>query len=81
MVASQNATMVDPTWFTDGGATNHVTSDFANLKFHSEYHDKNTIGVGNGNSLSISHISSSIIHYSPNTFYLNKILHCSNTFC
>lgn len=54
MVASQNASMVNPTWFTDSGEANHVTSDLSNLKLHSKYHGNYMVGVGNGNILSIS---------------------------
>uniref|UniRef100_A0A2N9F988 Uncharacterized protein n=1 Tax=Fagus sylvatica TaxID=28930 RepID=A0A2N9F988_FAGSY len=39
----------DPNWYTDTGATNHLTSDLANLNVHfEEYLGSDQIRVGNG---------------------------------
>uniref|UniRef100_A0A2N9FGM0 Reverse transcriptase Ty1/copia-type domain-containing protein n=1 Tax=Fagus sylvatica TaxID=28930 RepID=A0A2N9FGM0_FAGSY len=46
----------DPNWYTDTGATNHLTSDLANLNVHSEeYLGSDQIRVGNGKGLSVAH--------------------------
>lgn len=43
-------------WFLDSGATNHVTSDMANLNFGAEYQGDNKVLVGNGTGLDVKHI-------------------------
>lgn len=77
MVAEQNRED-DQTWYTDTGATHHitVTSDLANLTLQSEYHGNDTVQVGNGQGLSISHTGSSLIHTPYSSFQLNNILYC-----
>lgn len=54
----------------------HIISDMANMSIHSQYNGDDTIQVGNSQGLSITHISSSILHNSDNTFQLRDILHC-----
>lgn len=43
------ATIVDPAWYADTGATNHVTAELENLK------------VGNNKCLEITHIDSTVL--------------------
>ncbi|CAM8884499.1 unnamed protein product [Rhodiola kirilowii] len=40
--------LVDPAWYFDTGATNHVTSDFGNLSVTSDYSGNDGLQVGNG---------------------------------
>lgn len=49
-------TVVDPNWYLDSGAPNHVTSDVTNLHQQGEYSGKEKIVVGNGSKLNISNI-------------------------
>lgn len=49
-------TLEDPTWFTDSGASNHVTVDKGNLTIVKKYEGKEKLLVGDGNSLHIVHI-------------------------
>lgn len=37
MVASTGRRQDDPIWFSDSGASNHITPDLANLSIHNEY--------------------------------------------
>lgn len=37
---------IDPNWYTDGGATNHVTSEYNNLMNLVEYEGKELVTVG-----------------------------------
>uniref|UniRef100_A0A2N9F269 Reverse transcriptase Ty1/copia-type domain-containing protein n=1 Tax=Fagus sylvatica TaxID=28930 RepID=A0A2N9F269_FAGSY len=46
----------DPTWYTDTGATSHMTYDKGNLQHSSLYNGYNHVIVGNGTRLKISHI-------------------------
>ncbi|RWR90949.1 Regulator of rDNA transcription protein 15 [Cinnamomum micranthum f. kanehirae] len=41
----------DTQWFTDTGATNHVTSDLSNLSIHSDYVGTDGLAVGNGKTI------------------------------
>ena len=63
------------TWYTDTGATNHVTSDLSNLSFHSEYEGGDQIALGNGAGLAISRSGSSLINTPSKPLKLNHILH------
>lgn len=60
----------DSTWLMDYGSTHHVTSDLNKLKFYKEYEGTNSLTIGNGSSLSISHIGSSLVSSSNNKFHL-----------
>ncbi|RWR84275.1 Retrovirus-related Pol polyprotein from transposon TNT 1-94 [Cinnamomum micranthum f. kanehirae] len=58
MVASHQPTL-SQSWYSDTGATHHVTSDLDNLSIHSPYHGSDSIQVGNGAALSISNTGQS----------------------
>ncbi|KAL5805533.1 hypothetical protein ACOSQ4_028266 [Xanthoceras sorbifolium] len=45
----------DPAWYTDSGATNHVTSNLNNLHLPTKYKGNDRLAVGNGQQLQISH--------------------------
>lgn len=63
------------TWYTDSGATNHVTSGLENLSFRSSYQGGDCVSVGNGTSLEIKNSGSSSFKQNQHTFHLNHILH------
>lgn len=52
-------TVIDPNWYVDSGASNHVTSDFNNVTNSMPYGGKEKVVVGNGTALPISHIGTS----------------------
>lgn len=49
---------VDPSWYFDTGATDHVSPDLHKLSISDEYSGSDKLQVGNGNLLSISHTGS-----------------------
>jgi hypothetical protein len=52
-----NTVVSDPNWYTDTGATHHLTSDLANLNVHVEdYPGSDQIRVGNSEGLLVAHI-------------------------
>ncbi|KAA8523596.1 hypothetical protein F0562_010019 [Nyssa sinensis] len=61
-------------WYTDTGATNHITADLANLNFPVEYQGDDNITIANGQALDISHSGQSSIHANDHTFILNNVL-------
>jgi transposase InsO family protein len=66
----------DPNWYSDTGATHHLTSELANLNVCAdEYHGPDQIRVGNGTSLPIKHIGSTQLSTPTASFLLNNVLH------
>lgn len=41
----------DQTWYTDSGATNHITNDLRNLSLHSGYQGNDIVSIGHGQGL------------------------------
>ncbi|CAL2227060.1 unnamed protein product [Prunus armeniaca] len=71
MVASHSPTP-SSTWFTDSGASTHITNDLAHLQLSQTYGGSYQVSVGNGQGLHITNIGSGSI----SQFHLNKVLHC-----
>lgn len=61
-------------WLVDSCASHHVTYNLNNLSLHSNYHGPDTVTIGNGQGLSITHIGSTILNYTHNSFHLNDVL-------
>lgn len=76
MAASSSLNSSGSTWYTDTGASNHITADLGNLAINDEYHGKETVVVGNGAGLQIKHIGSNQFHTQSTSFKFNNILHC-----
>ena len=67
---------MDPAWYPDTGANNHITADYGNLNLHAEdYTGQDQVRIGNGQGLHIHHIGSSILCSSNKNFFLKNILH------
>lgn len=54
--------------YTNFDATHHIISDLANLNFSFDYRGSDTVKIGNGLSLGISHIGSSFNCTPSSTF-------------
>ena len=67
-MATSNQSLVEHNWYTDTGATDHITSDIGNLSLCFDYHGPEKVSVGNGVGLHISHIGVE--------FYFNS--HCKS---
>lgn len=52
---------MDPSWYFDTGATDHVTPDISKLTIANDYTGDDKLQVGNGKHLSISHVGSSLL--------------------
>jgi hypothetical protein len=66
-------------WYTDSGATDHITGDLDQLIMHEPYHDNNQIHVVNGSCISITRIGNSIIPTPSRHLVLNNVLHFPST--
>jgi hypothetical protein len=58
MVASS---IVDNSWYTNSGATDHITRDLDKLTMHDTYGGRDQIHATNGSGMNIAHIGTSII--------------------
>jgi transposase InsO family protein len=66
----------DPNWYTDTGATHHLTSDLANLNVHAEeYTGTDQIRVGNGKGLPVAHIGTTSLSTPHSSLILKDVLH------
>ena len=69
----------DP-WYANSGANIHVTAALDNLTLQEPFKGDDEVVVGNGTSLAISNIGSSVLYNSKSSFQqpfkLNHILHC-----
>ena len=63
-VSSSNSA---PTWLVDSGASHHVTSDLKNLNISTHYGGPETLHIGDGSGLDITHTGSTSLHSSSTT--------------
>lgn len=66
---------VDTNWFSDTGATDHITSDLDRLAIRERYNGGDQVQVGNGAGLNISHTGHSSIDTVDRPLVLRNILH------
>ena len=66
----------DSTWYSDSGATHHLTTNLANLNVGAKYyHGSDQIRMGNGTSLPIEHIGTSHLFTPSKKFIMRNVLH------
>lgn len=69
----------DPSWYTDSGASNHLTPDAQNLMTKSEYNGQEMVYVGNDTGLTINSFGQSFLKDSQsNSLILQNLLHVPN---
>lgn len=67
--------VADPSWLADSGASNHITSDLANLQVHSDYQGKDSLTVGNISKLQIENIGQNLYYTNGSIVALHNVLH------
>jgi hypothetical protein len=67
----------NPNWYTDSGATDHITGEQEKLHVRDRYHG-NDIHTVSGSGMDIHHIGHSVIHTPNHDLHLNNILHVPN---
>ena len=75
VAAATNTYTVDTNWYTDSGATDHVTSDLEKLSIREKYKGNDQINTASGSGMEISHIGHAIVPTHTRNLHLNNILH------
>lgn len=71
-----SATIQDPSWYVDSGASNLLTTAMNNLSLQNKYHAPDQVTVGNGESLPIHHIGQLFLSFCySRPVKLNCVLH------
>jgi histone deacetylase 1/2 len=73
--ASTSSYPVDPNWYVDTAATDHLTNDLNKLTTKEQYHGKDNVQTANGTGMRITHIGQSIIPTSSQSLHLKNILY------
>jgi hypothetical protein len=66
---------VDPNWYVDTGATNHITSDLHHMTTKGRYNGGYRVQATNGADLTISYVGLSSITCSSRPLYVKDILY------
>jgi histone deacetylase 1/2 len=66
---------IDPGWYADSGATDHLTSELDKLTLKERYGGKDKIQTANGSGMQIHHVGQSTIHNSSRSLHLRDVLH------
>jgi histone deacetylase 1/2 len=69
---------VDSNWYTDTGATDHITSELDKLVIHDKYNGNDQIRTASGAGMNINHVGKAIISTPNCNLYLNNVLHVPN---
>jgi hypothetical protein len=75
VAAAQSSYNIDTNWYTDTGATDHITSELEKLTARDKYHGNDQIHTANGAGMEIKHIGHSIVHTPSRNLHLKNILH------
>ena len=73
-MAANSSSHSNHNWFTDTGASDHITPDLAQLSLHEQATAGETVTVGNGQELPITHIGNGKLLTPFHNFNLNNIL-------
>ncbi|WVZ77133.1 hypothetical protein U9M48_025033 [Paspalum notatum var. saurae] len=77
--AASNQYTIDTNWYTDSGATDHITGDLEKLSVRDKYNGTDQIHAANGAGMKISHVGQSTIHTPNRNLHLKNILHVPNS--
>jgi hypothetical protein len=73
--AAVNTYMVDPNWYTDIGATDHIMGELEKLALWEKYHGAEQIHTVDGAGMDICHVGETTIHTQHRDLKLKNILH------
>jgi histone deacetylase 1/2 len=73
--AAYNSYDVDTNWYTDTGASDHITSNLEKLSVRDKYKGNDQIHTASGAGMKISHIGHAIVPTNSRNMHLNDVLH------
>jgi hypothetical protein len=72
--AATNSYTVDTNWYTDMGATDHITGELEKLSFREKYNGGDQVHTANGAGMAISHHGKNTIRTPHCNLKLNHVL-------
>jgi hypothetical protein len=66
-------------WYTDFGATDHITGNLDHLTMHDLYVGADQVHAANGTGMDITHIGKTVIPNPCRNLVLNNVLHVPST--
>jgi histone deacetylase 1/2 len=66
---------VDTNWYTDSGATDHITGELEKLHVRDRYNGNEKIHTASGSGMDMHHIGHYVIHTPTHDLHLKNILH------
>jgi hypothetical protein len=66
---------IDTNYYSDMGATDHITGALTKLTVHDKYQGRGCVHTTDGNSMHISYIGHSIFHTPSSPLHLKNVLH------
>ncbi|PNY01136.1 hypothetical protein L195_g024424, partial [Trifolium pratense] len=69
-----NYATTNANWILDSGANHHITADLNNLSLHSNYEGPDSVTIGDGSGLAISHMGSTHLSTPSTAFHLKNVL-------
>jgi hypothetical protein len=73
--AATSSYTVNTNWYTDSGATDHITSELDKLAIRDKYNGAEQVHTASGSGVKISHVGKSFIHTPTRNLKLCNILH------
>lgn len=73
--AAINSYGIDTNWYTDTGATDHITSELDKLAVREKYTAGDQIHTASGAGMDIHHIGHTVVRAPSRNLYLNNVLH------
>ncbi|PKU70166.1 Retrovirus-related Pol polyprotein from transposon TNT 1-94 [Dendrobium catenatum] len=68
------ADSVEPSWFLDSGASSHITNSLENMTISTPYQGSDTMTIGDGSSVNVSHTGAGILPTPSRKLNLSHIL-------
>jgi hypothetical protein len=66
---------MDTNWYSDTGATHHITGELNNLTMRDNYRGYDKVNTASGQGMDITHVGNSIVRTPVQNFYLRKSFH------
>jgi hypothetical protein len=77
--AATHSYNIDPSWYVDTGAMDHITSELDKLTFRECYNGHDQVHTASGSGMDIHHVGQSTIHTPCDNLLLKNILHVPDT--